>query len=193
MGHSTARFASGMAHPAMPAVIFTLALALALFGCGGSGPPPTVTSGTTPATWATAVAAATPVTHPSSGTTTATPEMAAVTVAAPVTPEGPAARAAANPAAFRAALDAYHHRDPEAFRAGCTTVMRQVLWAIAELDGADYAPGVRTRLVRERALARLSATSSGWQGATMEHLKAFEAACDAHLPASIPIGPGDAG
>ena len=169
MRQSTARFAPGQRHPAMPAVIFTLILALALVGC--SSPPPASTPATAPATQA----------------------AAAVTVAAPAASEDHAARAAANPSEFRAALDAYHNRDPEAFRAECTAVMRQVLWAIAELDDADYAPGVRTRLVRERTLARLSAADSGWQGATAEHLKTFEAACDAYLPAAIPIGPGDAG
>ena len=168
MRQSTARFAPGQRHPAMPVLIFTLALALV--GC--SSTPPAATPATAPPTQA------------------ATAE---VTVAAPAASEDHAARAAANPAAFRAALDAYHNHDPDAFRAECTAVMRQVLWAIAELDAADYPPGVRTRLVRERTLARLSATSNSWQGATAEHLKAFEAACDAHLPAAMPIGPGDAG
>lgn len=170
MRQSTARFAPGQRHPAMPVLIFTLALALTLVGC--SSTPPAATPTTAPAAQAAA---------------------AEVTVAAPATSEDHAARAAANPSEFRAALDAYHNRDPDAFRAECTDVMRQVLWAIAELNDADYAPGVRTRLVRERTLARLSATSSSWQGATAEHLKVFEAACDAHLPAAIPIGPGDAG
>ena len=156
----------------MPAVIFTLTLALAPVGC--SSPLPADTPATAPATRAATVATE-------------------VTVAAPAASEDHAACAAANPAAFRAALDAYHNRDPEAFRAECTAAMRQVLWAIAELDDADYVPGVRTRLVRERTLARLSTTSSDWQGATAEHLKTFEAACDAHLPAAMPIGPGDAG
>ena len=169
MRQSTARFAPGQRHPAMPVLIFTLALALTLVGCSSTPP------------------AATPTTAP------VAQAAAEVTVAAPATSEDHAARAAANPAAFRAALDAYHNHDPDAFRAECTDVMRQVLWAIAELNDADYAPGVRTRLVRERTLARLSATSSSWQGATAEHLKVFEAACDAHLPAAIPIGPGDAG
>ena len=158
----------------MPAVIFTLTLTLAPARVGCSSPRPAATPTTAPATRAATVATE-------------------VTVAAPAASEDHAARAAANPTAFRAALDAYHNRDPEAFRAECTAVMRQALWAIAEPDAADYAPGVRTRLVRERTLARLSTTGSGWQGATAEHLKAFEAACDAYLPAAMPIGPGDAG
>lgn len=132
MRQSTARFAPGQRHPAMPAVIFTLTLALALVGC--SSPRPAATPATAPATRATTVATE-------------------VTVAAPAASEDHAARAGANPAAFRAAPDAYHNRDPEAFRAECTAVMRQALWAIAEPDDADYAPGARARPVRERAYA----------------------------------------
>ena len=99
----------------------------------------------------------------------------------------------AGPAEFRGALDAYHSRAPEEFREACTNVMRKVLWAIAELDGADYATGERTRLVRERTLAHLSAANSSWQGVSTEHLKTFEKACDDHWPAAIPTGPGNDG
>ena len=94
---------------------------------------------------------------------------------------------------FRVALNAHHKSNPDVFEDRCVNVMRMVLMSIVEIDPIiNYAPDERASTIRERTLINLSAFGDGWDGASINHLKAFEDSCDSRLRNGLPTGPGDA-